>query len=136
LTGVLSGLDYKQVTSAGWQRKGEKFRFDLFRGKRIHTTELFESPLLEGRHTLMMEYSHLYIGILNDYDLIVSKLIRGEPVDYDDCLMLARYRGKGLDLMRLKTHWHEMIDYEIGEDRIRPHLGSFLERLKEKGNNG
>jgi len=85
---------------------------------------------------LMMEYSHLYIGILNDYDLIVSKLIRGEPVDYDDCLMLARYRGKGLDLMRLKTHWHEMIDYEIGEDRIRPHLGSFLERLKEKGNNG
>jgi hypothetical protein len=39
--------------------------------------------------------------------------MRGEPVDYEDCLMLAMYRKKQLDLNHLKAHWHEMIDYEI-----------------------
>jgi hypothetical protein len=50
--------------------------------------------------------------------------------------MLAKFRGKGLDLKQLELHWHEMIDYEIGEDRIRPHLETFLDRLKEIGDNG
>jgi hypothetical protein len=133
---VLRNLGYKQVTAAGWQREEEIFRFDLFRGNRIHTTELLESPLQEQRHISMMEYSYLYVGILNDYDLIASKLIRGAPVDYDDCLRLAKYRGRDLDIERLETHWHEMIDYEIGEDRIRLHLQTFLERLQENGDNG
>lgn len=129
---ILKNIGYEQVTDAGWQRNDEQFRFDLFRGNRIHTTTLLESPLVEGRHTLMMEYSQLYIGILNDYDLIASKLMRGEPVDYEDCLMLAMYRKKQLDLNHLKAHWHEMIDYEIAEDRIRPYLNTFLERLNER----
>ena len=38
----LKALGYKQVTGSGWKRAGEDFRFDLFRGKRIHTTELLE----------------------------------------------------------------------------------------------
>jgi len=63
---VLKTLDYKHVTGKGWQKKGDVFRFDLFEGKRIHTTELLESPLEPGRHSLLKEYSRLYIGILNE----------------------------------------------------------------------
>jgi hypothetical protein len=37
---VLKELGYEQVTGCGWQRRGDIFRFDLFPGKRIHTTEL------------------------------------------------------------------------------------------------
>ncbi len=62
---VLQDLNYEPVTAYGWLRKGDVFRFDLFPGKRIHTTELLESPLEQGRHHLLKEYSRLYIGILN-----------------------------------------------------------------------
>jgi len=58
----LKALDYKQVTGSGWKRTGEDFQFDLFRGKRIHTTELLDSPLRDGRHSILMEFSHLYIA--------------------------------------------------------------------------
>ena len=82
LTKQLKALGYKQATGSGWKRAGEDFQFDIFRGSRIHTTELLDSPLEEGRHSVLMEFSRLYIGILNDYDLIVSKLMRGTSVDF------------------------------------------------------
>ena len=62
---------------------GDLFIFDLFVGKRVHTTELLTSPLEEGNHKLLKEFSHLYIGILNPYDLIASKLFRGTGVDFE-----------------------------------------------------
>ena len=37
---VLQDLGYQQKTGSGWVRSGEAYIFDLFRGKRIHTTEL------------------------------------------------------------------------------------------------
>jgi hypothetical protein len=76
LTKQLKALGYEQVTGSGWERDGEDFRFDIFFGNNIHTTELLDSPLEEGRHSILWEFSHLYIGILNDYDLISSKLMR------------------------------------------------------------
>ena len=88
----LKALDYRKVTGSGWKRDGENFQFDIFFGNRIHTTELLESPLGEGRHSILKEFSHLYIGILNDYDLIASKLMRGTSIDFEDCLSLAEAR--------------------------------------------
>ena len=120
---VLKTLDYKQVTGNGWQKKGEIFRFDLFEGKRIHTTELLESPLEPGRHALLKEYSQRYIGILNEYDLISSKLIRGATVDFEDCLMLMK---------SMKRHYLELASYDIAEERIIVHIHRFIELLKEE----
>jgi len=135
LTARLKDLDYKLITAAGWQREGEPFRFDLFQNNSIHTTTLLESPLEEGRHTLFIEYSRLYIGILNEYDLIVSKLMRGTTVDFDDCLALAAALGEKLDRQRLADHFDEMISYDISQDRIRPNMVIFLERLNERDSN-
>jgi len=133
LTKQLSQLGYKPITQAGWERAGEPFRFDLFQGNRIHTTELLKSPLDKGGNSLLMEYSHLYIGILNDYDLISSKLMRGTGVDFDDCLMLAEARGDALDIDRLIEHFNEMVVYDIAVDRIKPHIEVFVDRLRENG---
>lgn len=63
---VLKSLDYEPETSRGWLRKGDVFRFDLFPGKKIHTTELLETPLAPENHFLLKEYSRLYIGILSN----------------------------------------------------------------------
>lgn len=129
----LSAMGYKQVTFAGWKRDGEDFRFDLFRGKHIHTTELLTSPLEKGRHSILMAFSYLYIGILNDYDLISSKLMRGTRVDFEDCIALAEAHRAEIDVGRLVCHFDEMVSYDVAEDRLKPHMDHFLMLLQEKG---
>lgn len=129
----LKMLDYKPVTAAGWRRHDEKFQFDLFRGNNIHTTELLESPLKPNKHSVLMEFSRLYIGILNYYDLISSKLMRGDIVDFDDCLMLVEAHIEKIDLEKLVQHFHELVSYDISQDRIRPNIERFVELLREKG---
>ncbi|MFK5925945.1 MAG: hypothetical protein QM483_04860 [Desulfuromusa sp.] len=127
----LRALGYKQVTGFGWERTGENFQFDIFRGNRIHTTELLESPLLVGRNTILAEYSHLYIGILNEYDLISSKLMRGTRVDFEDCMMLIAAHKTKIDINRLVEHFHAMVIYDVAEDRLKPNIERFLDLLRE-----
>ncbi len=42
---MLKQLGYEQTTGSGWQHPGDIFIFDIFRGNRIHTTELLDRPL-------------------------------------------------------------------------------------------
>lgn len=133
LTKQLKSLGYKNVTGAGWKNEKDGFIFDLFRGKSIHTTELIHSPLDEGMHSVFMEFSHLYIGILNDYDLISSKLMRGTRVDFEDCLKLVDFHREVIDIARLVNHFNELISYDVSEDRLKSNIDRFLELLKEEG---
>ena len=133
LTRQLPALGYKQTNGPGWKRDGEIFHFDLFRGNNIHTTGLLNSPLEEGQHSRVEEFSHLYIGILNDYDLISSKLMRGTRVDFEDCLMLATAHREKLGIDQLVAHFHEMISFDVSEQRLRPHIDHFLDLLRENG---
>lgn len=128
----LKALGYKQATGSGWIRTGENFQFDLFCGKRIHTTELLDSPLKEGGHSTLMEFSYLYIGILNDYDLIVSKLMRGTQVDFEDCFKLTEAHRTQIDMDRLIRHFYKMVRYDISEKRLKPNIDHFLELLRKK----
>lgn len=129
----LKALGYKQTTASGWVRNGEDFQFDIFRGNRIHTTELLESPLEEGRHIFLKEYSNLYIGILNDYDLISSKLMRSTNVDFEDCMSLVEAHCNDIHIENLVRHFKEMVQYDVAQDRLMPNIDHFLELLKEKG---
>jgi hypothetical protein len=115
------------------ERDGENFRFDLFQDNRIHTTELLVNPLERGRHSLLKEFSFLYIGILNHYDLISSKLMRGTNVDFEDCLRLVENRQEEIDIERLIPHFHELVGYDVGEDRLRPNIDHFLDLLRREG---
>jgi hypothetical protein len=81
----------------------------------------------------MKEFSHLYIGILNDHDLIISKLMRGTKVDFQDCLALAEARRDEIDMERLVHDFHEIVSYDVAEVRLRPNIDHFLELLREKG---
>ena len=129
---ILKGLGYEQRTGSGWQKKGNTFIYDIFQGKRIHTTELLESPLEEGNHMLLKEFSHLYIGILNEYDLIASKLFRGTDVDFEDCLMLVKVRKDQIDIERMKDHVKELASYDTSENRIAQNLGHFINLLQKE----
>ncbi len=129
---ILKDLGYKQTTGSGWQKKGDVFIYDLFPGKRIHTTELLKSPLEEGKHLLLKEFSYLYVGILNEYDLIASKLFRGTDVDFEDCLMLVRARKEMIDMKQLEKYVKELASYDISETRIVKNFLNFLNLLKKE----
>jgi hypothetical protein len=135
LTSQLSDMGYKRATGPGWKREGDVFHFDLFQGNRIHTTGLLESPLTEGHNRPMIELSHLYVGILNDYDLISSKLMRGTQVDFNDCVMLAKAHKDELDLEKLIAHYNKMVSYDVAEKRLRPNIDHFLGLLREVDQN-
>ena len=81
---------------------------------------------------MLMEYTRLYIGILNEYDLIASKLMRGTGVDFEDCLMLMKARRKNIDIERLVGHYRELVSYDIAEARIGVHIDRFTELLREE----
>ncbi len=129
---VLKDLGYEQTTGSGWQNKGDVFIYDIFPGKRIHTTELLESPLEEGKHMLLKKFSHLYVGILNEYDLIASKLFRGTYVDFEDCLMLVKACKEKIDIKRLEQHVKELASYDISEKRIVGNVVNFLNLLRKE----
>jgi len=104
-------------------------------GKRIHTTELLRSPLETGNHESLKAFSHLFIGILNPYDLIVSKLFRGTEVDFEDCLNLVNKHKKRIDIKRLEQHFRELASYDISEKRITTHMEHFLNLLRKDRHN-
>ena len=89
LIGILRQLGYKSASGWGWSKAGG-FIFDLFRGKSVHTTELLESPLDKGNHILVKEFERIFLGVLNYYDIIISKLSRATAMDMEDCLLLIK----------------------------------------------
>lgn len=64
LLNSLKQLGYKPITGVGWARD-EGFVFDLFKGNKIHTTQLLESPLDKGNNIPVKEFNHIYLGVLN-----------------------------------------------------------------------
>ncbi|MCX6340557.1 MAG: hypothetical protein NTX71_11675 [Candidatus Aureabacteria bacterium] len=132
LLSILKQFGYKQVTGYGWARGGG-FVFDLFRGNRIHTTELLESPLEKGNHLMFKEYSRIYLGILNYYDLIISKLFRGTSVDFDDCVALVRVKHREVDFGRLCNRYRDTAAYDVSEINVLKNLDTFIHLIRKEG---
>jgi hypothetical protein len=132
LCNILKQLGYKSASGWGLQ-KDEGFIFDIFRGNKIHTTELIESPLDKNNHLHFKEFSHLYIGILNYYDLIISKLFRGTMLDVEDCLNLFRVKKKVIEVKELERRYRETASYDISEEKVNKNFDLFKERLRKEG---
>lgn len=132
LVGLLQQLGYESKSGQGWA-KGEGFVFDLFKGKYIHTTGLLESPLDKGNHILFKEFERVYLGILNYYDIIISKLFRAQAIDLEDCLALMKNRGKEIDFKRLESRFKETASFDIAQERMNKNFANFMMLLKKEG---
>ena len=130
LIGILQQLGYKSASGWGWSRD-DGFIFDLFRGSTVHTTQLLESPLEKGNHTLFKEFSHIYLGVLNYYDIIISKLFRGNEVDNADCLALLKNKKNEIDMVKLEKRFRETASYDVSEKVVIKNWEHFL-KLVEK----
>jgi hypothetical protein len=131
LIDTLKQLGYKSASGWGWARD-DVFIFDLFRGNAIHTTQLLESPLKEGNHTLFKEFSHIYLGVLNYYDIIISKLFRGKAVDNEDCLALVKDKRNEIDLTKLEERFRKTASYDVSQEAVIKNWEHFLELVKKE----
>jgi len=134
LVNNLKQLGYNPATGWGWTR-GDGLIFDLFRGQRVHTTELLESPLNKSNHILIKEFSYIYLGVLNYYDVIITKLFRGTGVDMQDCLALMRQKRRQIDIKLLTERFRKAASFDVSEDKANRNLDHFLEIIKEEGLN-
>lgn len=96
-------------------------------------TELLTSPLEEGGHKVIMEFNKLYLGVLNSYDLMITKLARGAEVDYQDCLTVLQ--NEKLDWEKFEKRYKEAakysINFGIGEEKAMKNF-SELQKLYQK----
>ena len=132
LMGILKQLGYKSASGWGWKRE-DGFIFDLFKGKSIHTTELLESPLEEKNHIFVIEFNRIYLGILNYYDIIISKLFRATAIDIDDCLLLIKHKKKDIDFNRLGQRFKETASFDVSEDKVNRNFEHFLRLIRKEG---
>lgn len=131
LISILKQLGYKSASGWGWKRD-DGFIFDLFRGKTVHTTELLEPPLDKGNHILVKEFNRIYLGILNYYDIIITKLFRAASADMEDCLLLMKSKKKDIDLKRLEARFRKTASFDISEDKVIKNFEHFLNILKKE----
>ncbi len=131
LVNILKQLGYKSASGWGWSRD-DGFVFDLFRGNSVHTTQLVESPLKEGNHIFVKEFSRIYLGILNYYDIIIGKLFRGTAIDNEDCLALLNAKISEIDLGKLEMRFRETASHDISEERVIKNWEHFLRLVKKE----
>jgi hypothetical protein len=130
LVKFLASAGYQQDSgSFGWRYPGENIIYDLYKGKRVFTTELLESPLREGGHKKIIELKKIYVGVLNSIDWTITKMFRGTLVDREDCLALAKHES--IDLQELEIRFKETAKYDINESRMLGHLEVILDDLKK-----
>ena len=125
----LKSAGYKETTGDGWKREGESIIYDLYRGKRIFTTELLDSPLEKGKHRKILEMNKIYLGVLNPIDWIISKMFRGTMVDREDCATLAR--NEFIDLKELEERYVETAKYDTSEERVLKNLEYIIDDFKK-----
>lgn len=127
----LTDAGYKQTSDSGWIYPGENAIYDLYKGKRVFTTELLESPLREGGNIKIQEFKKIYLGVLNPIDWVITKMFRGSAVDREDCIAWAR--KEAIDLKELETRFRETARYDISEERVLKNLELILSDLRKLG---
>ena len=129
---ILKDLGYNNKTGAGWATE-KGFIFDLYPGKKIFMTELLESPLNKGNNEVFKELEYVYLGILNFYDLLISKLFRYTSVDREDCLALYKAKRKEIDIKNLEKRFFETSSYDISDEKNKSNFSYFMGVLRKEG---
>jgi hypothetical protein len=94
---------------------------------------LLAFPLDKGNNVMIKEFSHIYLGVLNYYDILISKLFRGTSVDMDDCKLLMQNKCEEIDIKIFIERFRETASYDVSEESVNKNLDHFLKQLKKEG---
>jgi hypothetical protein len=127
----------KFLGDLGYEEKGGGFAHDddpnfiyqLWRGKKVFTTDLLDSPLDSGNHIPIKRWSHIYLAALNLTDLIITKMFRGTSVDRDDCI--AAFATGKVNAEKLLERYSETARYDLNPEKMMKNLVYLAEGLRE-----
>lgn len=128
----------KFLRDLGYEEKGgglahdddPNFIYQFWSGDKVFTTNLLDSPLQPGRHILIKRWSHIYLGVLNLTDLIITKMFRGTPVDRDDCVaVFATGQVKAEELLE---RYSVAARYDLNPEKVMRNFVYLAEGLREQ----
>ena len=135
ITKIFERIGFKKIGTYRWLTQ-EGLAFDLFFGSNILGTDLFSDCLEKSKFIKSFGMINLYT--LSLYDIIISKLARGDSRDFDDiknifknekidvkelveryektmeASVVGQYKQKLLDLIKIKfSQWEFLLDKEL-----------------------
>jgi hypothetical protein len=123
----LSTIGYSEK-GGGWAHPDDPlFLYQFWCGKRVFTTELLDSPLDAGKHIVIKEWPHIYLGALNLIDLIITKMFRGTGLDVDDCITV--FETRQVNAEELFERYSEAARYDLNPDKMMQNFVSFVDEL-------
>jgi len=126
----LNTIGYREK-EGGWAHPDDPlFLYQFWYGNRVFTTDLLDSPLQEGKNIPIKEWRHIYLGVLNLLDLIITKVFRGTSVDMDDCI--AVFQTGQVDPQQLLARYVGTARYDLNPDEKMQNLRVFADRLVSK----
>jgi hypothetical protein len=126
----LSRVGYSEK-GGGWAHPDDPlFLYQFCYGKRVFTTELLDSPLDPGKHIVIKEWPHIYLGALNLIDLIITKMFWGTGVDMDDCI--TTFETGQVNPRELLERYAATASYDLNPDEKMQNFCVFTDRLAAK----
>jgi uncharacterized protein (DUF433 family) len=127
----LRSLGYKEKGGGLAHSDDPYFLYQFWAGKRVHTTELLDSPLDPEKNIPIKKWRHIYLGALNLQDLIITKIFRGTRVDVVDCV--AAFAAYDINPEELLKRYAEAAKYDLNPEKMIQNFIIFTEALLEKG---
>jgi hypothetical protein len=126
----LKALDYRYKGNGLAHEDDPNFIYQFWCGNRVFTTDLLESPLMENKHILINSWPHIYLGVLNLTDLIITKMFRGTPADREDCI--AAFATGQVDAEKLLDRYSEAARYDLNPEKVLQNFVYLTEDLHEE----
>jgi hypothetical protein len=126
----LMALNYRFKGNGIAHEDDPNFIYQLWCGNRVFTTDLLESPLKGNNHILINRWTHIYLGVLNLTDLIITKMFRGTPADREDCI--AAFATGQVKADKLFERYSEAARYDLNPEKVLQNFGYLAEGLHEE----
>ena len=125
----LGDLGYEEKRGGLAHDDDPNFIYQIWRGNKVFTTDLLDSPLDPGNHILVKRWSHIYLAALNLTYLIITKMFRGTPVDRDDCI--AAFATGQVNAVELLERYSEAARYDLNPEKMMKNFVYLAEGLHE-----
>ena len=106
------------------------FIYQFWSGNQVFTTNLLDPLLDQGKHIVVKEWRHIYLGAINLMDLIITKMFRGTSVDISDCI--AVFTTGEIDAEQLLVRYRKTAKYDLNPGKVMKNFIYFIEKLFEK----
>lgn len=101
--------------------------YRFWSGNQTFTVELLDSSLNDANHTEIKSWTHIYLGVLNRIDLIITQLFRGTDADMKDCI--AIFKTWQVEAEDLLERYANVSNKDAHPDQRMQTFMTFVEKL-------